>query len=106
MTVSIFNFALHLPEARSLKDKRQVFRRFKDRLRSRYNVAVLEDEAHADLWQRGSVTVVSVATHRDVLERLFETILREAENGGPVQVVDATREFLTPGPGATREDDR
>ena len=48
---------MHLPEALTLKEKRQVFRRLKDRLRARYNVAVAENEENAGLWQRGSLTV-------------------------------------------------
>ena len=79
MTVGIYTIELHLPEAHSLKAKRQVFRSLKDRLSSRYNVAVAEVPDHADLWQRGSLTVVSVARNRDVLVRLFESIYRETE---------------------------
>ena len=60
MTIGIYTFELHLPMARSLKEKRQVFRRLKDRLRARYNVAVAESGDHAALWQRGSLTVVSL----------------------------------------------
>jgi len=85
---------LHLPGARSLKDKRQVFRRLKDRLRSRYNVSVAEAAEHADLWQRGSLTVVSVAQSRDALVRLFEAIYRDAESGVPGQVIERGSEFI------------
>jgi len=94
VTIGVYMIELHLPGARSLKDKRQVFRRLKDRLRSRYNVSVAEAAEHADLWQRGSLTVVSVAQSRDALVRLFEAIYRDAESGVPGQVIERGSEFI------------
>ncbi len=94
MTVGILTFELHVPQARSLKDKRQVVRSVKERLRSRHNVAVSEREEHADLWQRASVAVVSVASRREVLEALFETVIRETESQVPGHLVETGRDFL------------
>jgi uncharacterized protein YlxP (DUF503 family) len=94
LTVGIYIIELYLPGSRSLKDKRQVFRRLKDRLRSRYNVSVAESADHADLWQRGSLTVVSVAQSRDALARLFDAIYRDSENGVPGQIVERRSEFI------------
>ena len=94
MTVGIYTLELHLPQSRSLKAKRQVFRRLKDRLTSRYNVAVAEVPDHADLWQRGCLTIVSVARTRDALVRLFEAVYREAEQDLPGHVLEAHSDFL------------
>jgi uncharacterized protein YlxP (DUF503 family) len=94
MTVGVLTFDLHLPEARSLKDKRQVVRSVKERLRSRHNVAVSELEEHADLWQRASIAVVSVARHRDVLDALFQALVRETESQIPGHLVETGRDFL------------
>jgi hypothetical protein len=94
MTVGVLTFEIHLPGARSLKDKRQVLRRLKDRLRSRHNVAVSELEEHADLWQRGAIAVVSVASRRDVLEDLFEAVRREVESDVPGEVIETGRDFI------------
>jgi uncharacterized protein YlxP (DUF503 family) len=94
MMIGIYILELHLPMSRSLKDKRQVFRRLKDRLRSRYNVAVAESADHADKWQRGGLTVVSVAQNRDALVRLFEAIYRDTENGIPGHIVERSSEFI------------
>jgi uncharacterized protein YlxP (DUF503 family) len=94
MTIGVYTIELHLPVARSLKEKRQVFRRLKDRLRSRYNVAVAESADHADLWQRGGLTIVSVAQNRDALVRLFDAIFRETENGIPGQIIERNSEFI------------
>ena len=72
MTVGVLTFDLHLPQARSLKDKRQVVRSVKERLRARHNVAVSELEEHADVWQRASLAVVSVAGEGTAVLRFDE----------------------------------
>ena len=94
MTVGVLTFELHLPGARSLKDKRQIVRSLKERLRSRHNVAVVELEEHAERWQRASLAIVSVAGRRDPLERLFEKVLAESESQVPGHVLSPSTEFL------------
>jgi uncharacterized protein YlxP (DUF503 family) len=94
VVIGVTSFEIHLPDSRSLKDKRQVLRRVKDRLRAHHNVAVLEDAEHADLWQRAEVVVVSIATNRDALRRLFEAVRREVESHVPGHVLEAEAEFI------------
>jgi uncharacterized protein YlxP (DUF503 family) len=94
VTIGLLTLEIHLPQSRSLKDKRQVLRSLKDRLRSRHNVAVCELEEGADLWQRARVAIVSMASRRDVLETLFETIVRENEGRVPGHLIESGREFL------------
>ncbi len=94
MTIGVYTFELHLPTARSLKDKRQVVRRLKDRLRARYNVAVAETKDHLELWQRAGLVVVSVGDNRDTLVRRFESVHREAEAHVPGEVIETGSEFI------------
>jgi uncharacterized protein YlxP (DUF503 family) len=94
MTVGIYTLEIHIPGAHSLKEKRQVLRRLKDRLRARQNVAVAELADHADLWQRAGLVVVSVAARRDALEQIFDAVRREADVCVPGQVIDTGREFI------------
>jgi len=94
MTVGIYTFELHLPAARSLKSKRQVLRRLKDRLRAHHNVALAETGDHQDLWQRAALMIVSVADRREPLERLFEAVHREACAQVPGEVIETGAEFL------------
>ena len=60
MTVALLSIELFLPMSQSLKDKRMVLRRVKDRLK-KFNVAVSEVD-HQDLWQRGALAIVTVST--------------------------------------------
>jgi uncharacterized protein YlxP (DUF503 family) len=94
VTIGVYTFEIHLPTARSLKDKRQVVRRLKDRLRAHHNLAVAELEEHADLWQRSGLAVVSVASRREPLERLFASVLREAESEVPGSIIETGADFI------------
>ncbi len=69
---------IHIADARSLKDKRQVLRSLKDRLRARFNVAVAELE-HQELWQRSRVGVVTISADGKYLEESLEAIAEESE---------------------------
>jgi len=53
MFVGLLTLELHIAEARSLKDKRQILRSLKDRLRRKFNVAVAELDFQ-DVWQKPS----------------------------------------------------
>jgi uncharacterized protein YlxP (DUF503 family) len=94
LTIGILIIDIHLPGARSLKEKRQVMRRLKDRLRARHNISVVETEEHADLWQRSGLVIAAVASRRDPLENLFEKIFRESESLVPGHVIESGREYL------------
>jgi uncharacterized protein YlxP (DUF503 family) len=68
---------LRIEAAQSLKDKRQVVRSLKDRLRAHFNVAVAELDS-AELWNRATVGVVSVSGSRDYLDGLMKNVERQA----------------------------
>jgi len=73
MPVAHLTLELRMEGAHSLKDKRQVVRSLKDRLRARFNVAVAELEA-TDLWQRATLGVVSISDSRDYLDGLMKQV--------------------------------
>jgi hypothetical protein len=78
MSIGLLTLEIHIPDARSLKDKRQVLRSLKDRLRGRFNVAVAELE-HQDLWQRSVVGVVSISSDDKHLEESMRAVAEESE---------------------------
>lgn len=94
MTVGILTFELHLPGAHSLKDKRQVVRSLKEGLRARHNVAVKEMGENADLWQRATIAVVTIAEGEEAARRILDTVLREAESRVAGHVVSPQLDFL------------
>ena len=78
MPVGRLILEIHIPNARSLKDKRQVLRSLKDRLRARFNVAVAELD-HQDSWQRAQIGVVSLSNDRTHLEQSLRAVFDNAE---------------------------
>jgi uncharacterized protein YlxP (DUF503 family) len=79
MPIGLLTLEIHIPDARTLKDKRQVLRSLKDRLRGRFNVAIAELE-YQDTWQRAQVGIVSLSNDAAHLEQSLQTVLNEAEN--------------------------
>ena len=78
MPIGLLTLEIHIPDARSLKDKRQVLRSLKDRLRAHFNVAVAELE-HQELWQRATVGVVTISNNEQHLEQSLREVLAESE---------------------------
>ena len=78
MPIGLLTLEIHIAEAQSLKDKRQVLRSLKDRLRAHFNVAVAELE-HQELWQRSKVGVVSISGDGKHLEESLAAFAAESE---------------------------
>ena len=79
MPVGVLTLEIQIPYAHSLKEKRAVLRKMKDRLRARFNVAVAELD-HQDVWQRATLGVVSISDSQVLLESVFRQVLAESEN--------------------------
>jgi uncharacterized protein len=79
MPVGLLTLELHIADAQSLKDKRQVLRSLKDKLRRNFNVAVAELEHH-DQWQRSVVGVVTISNEEKHLREVLQKVLDEADN--------------------------
>jgi len=78
MPVGLLTLELHIAEAQSLKDKRQVLRSLKERLRAHFNVAVAELDFQ-DTWQRSVVGVVTLANEEQHVEESLQKVLAEAD---------------------------
>ena len=70
---------LHIEHSHSLKDKRQVIRSLKDRLRAKFNVAAAEID-HQDSWQRAVIGVITLSGDRLHVEQVLQSVEREAAN--------------------------
>lgn len=96
MPIAYLTLELRIEAAHSLKDKRQVVRSLKDRLRNSFNVSVAEMEA-TDLWQRATLGVVSISDSRDYLEGLMRNVERESvklANNNGAEIVDSFLDYL------------
>jgi len=79
MHVGVLRLTFHIPHARSLKEKRGVVRRFRDRVRARFDVSIAEVGAQ-DLHQRAEFGVSVVSSDAAVCDSVLEQVAREAEH--------------------------
>ena len=94
--IAYLTLELRIEAAHSLKDKRQVVRSLKDRLRASFNVSVAELDS-TDLWQRATLGVVSISHSRDYLRGLMENVERSATkiaNNSGAEITDSFIEYL------------
>ena len=96
MPIAYLTLELRIEAAHSLKDKRQVLRSVKDRLRNSFNISIAEVES-TDLWQRATLGVVSISDSRDYLQGLMQNVekaaVRLANNAG-AEVVDSFLDYV------------
>jgi uncharacterized protein YlxP (DUF503 family) len=76
--IGVLQIEIHIPHARSIKDRRNIVRRFKSKMRTKHNVAVAEVDDQM-LMNRASVCVVTVSSSKDFAEKVLEAVERDAE---------------------------
>ena len=86
MVIGVLSLEFFLPACRSLKDKRRILLRFKDRVRGRFNVAVAEVDFQ-DVWQRAGLAAVTLSTDPRLVDQTLQKIREEAETGLDGEVV-------------------
>jgi uncharacterized protein len=94
--IAFLTLELQIEAAQSLKDKRQVVRSMKDRLRAAFNVSVAELDS-SGLWNRATIGVVSISDSRDYLDGLMKKIERQAmriANNHGADVADSFLEYF------------
>ena len=94
--IAFLTLELRIEAAHSLKDKRQVVRSLKDRLRATFNVSVAELEP-SSLWNQATIGVVSISDSRDYLDGLMKNVERQATrvaNNHGAEIADSLVEFL------------
>jgi uncharacterized protein YlxP (DUF503 family) len=76
-----------VPHSRSLKEKRSVLNRLKDRISSRYGVAVAEVDFQ-DLWQRAAVGIALVAQGAASARNGLAAVRRTVEAEPRVEILE------------------
>jgi uncharacterized protein YlxP (DUF503 family) len=96
MPIAHLNLELRIEGAHSLKDRRQVVRSLKDRLRSRFNISVAELNP-SELWQSATLGVVAISPSRAYLEGMMQQLeaaaTRIASQHG-AEITDSFVDFL------------
>jgi uncharacterized protein YlxP (DUF503 family) len=92
-SVGVLTLELRLENSFSLKDKRQVVRSLKDRLRRKFNVAVAEID-YQDLWQRAALAAVTVSSDHSYAEKLLQSVEQEAASLLGSELAGSSLEWL------------
>lgn len=96
MPIAHLSLELRIEGAQSLKDRRQVVRSLKDRLRHRFNISVAEVNP-SELWQSASLGVVAISPSRAYLEGMMKQVEAAANriaNRHGAEIADSFLEFL------------
>jgi len=93
MIVGTLEVRLHLPDARSLKDKRRVLQSLKDRLRKGFNVSVAEVE-NQDVIQAAMLAVAQVGNDTRYINGTLSRIVDALRRLPEARLVDYHIEFL------------
>ncbi len=75
MVVGIARLTFFIPGSHSLKEKRMVVRRVKDKVRARFNAAIAEVDAQ-DVWQRAIVGVSVVGNESRFVGQCLDEVIR------------------------------
>jgi hypothetical protein len=93
VVVAFARVSLLIPHSHSLKEKRAVVRKIKDRVKARHDVRVSEVDG-LDTWQRAVLGFAVVSGQESVAERVVDAVLRFVRDLDEAQVVAEHREVL------------
>lgn len=96
MPVAQLILELNIEHAQSLKDRRQVARSLKDRLRHDFNVSVAELDS-AEVWNRATIGVAAISSSSNYLTGQLEEVEKAAHRhcvGLGAEIVDSSLNLL------------
>ncbi len=91
--VGLCTVELFIPGTQSLKDKRQVLRSLKDRLRDRFNLSIAEVDGQ-DLWQKTVLGLACVANETRHVQQVLEQAMNVIRATPAVEIVQSRVDVL------------
>lgn len=92
MVVGRATIDLHLPESDSLKGKRHLLQRIKDRVRNKFNVSIAE-VGDNDIWQRCQLGVVVVSNDSSFANEVLSKVVSHVQGEQGVVMLDYSIEI-------------
>jgi uncharacterized protein YlxP (DUF503 family) len=93
MVVGLANIDIHIPESGSLKNKRHLLKRMKDRVKNKFNVSIAE-VGHNDLWQRATIGVSVVANDKKFANQVLSKVVEQINMENGLQILDYSIEIF------------
>ena len=97
MPIGKLTLEVSIPHAQSLKDRRQVVRSLKDKLRHTFNLSIAETNEGGPLWNQATFEIAVVTSSMQSLAQLMESIDRAAHricNNLGAEIADSYAEIL------------
>lgn len=93
MVVGILRMELFLCNGpNSLKEKRHIVKRLKDRILSKFDVSISE-VAEQDLWQKSVLGVSFVSGNKILVESVLQKVISSVESEPAVEIVNVNSEI-------------
>jgi len=92
--VGIAKLTVVIGDSHSLKEKRMVIRRIKDRVRERVGV-VVNEVGELDNWQRAELGVSVVSGERRKALELLDEVIRVAQTASGGQIIAIAKDAIT-----------
>jgi uncharacterized protein YlxP (DUF503 family) len=93
MIIGILQATWSIPEANSLKDKRQIIKSMKDRIVARMNVSVAET-GKQDVWKGCEFTFVTVAAEKKIVEKRMAKLSEYVRSNPRLVLLDFSTRYL------------
>ena len=93
MVIGACKIVLRISDSQSLKSKRYIVRKIKDRVRHRFNVSISEVDDQ-DLWQVTSIGFATVSNDRKIVQSTLDQVVNMVEDMGLGEMLDYTIEIL------------
>ena len=93
MRVGLLQVEIMLSDGNSLKDKRRVLKRLKDRARKDFNASIAE-VGHADKWRRSTLGIAVVSNGKKHLSAYLDNIVNSIRADRRITIVDYITEVF------------
>ena len=93
MVIGILQATWSIPEANSLKDKRQIIKSMKDRIVARMNVSVAET-GKQDIWKGCEFTFVTVGAEKKIVEKRLAKLSDYVRSNPRLVLMDFSTRYL------------
>lgn len=93
MVVGICRIELRIPQTHSLKAKRQVLRKIKDRVKNKFNVSIAE-VGENDKWQSSLLGLALVGNDRRQINSALDVVINFIENLNAAEIINSELEIL------------
>jgi uncharacterized protein len=92
--VGIAKISLVIGDSHSLKDKRMVLRKIKDRVRDRVGV-IVNEVGEQDIWQRAELGCAVVSSDRAKAQELLDEVVRVVMGAGGAEIAAIAKDVST-----------